>query len=221
MTGFIADIHGNLAALKAVLAALDQMGCADIYSLGDVVGYYNKPVECARLLQQRKILHLRGNHEEYLLTGLQARSTTVNRLIDAQRAVIDSATREWLTQCPFRFDTPAFCAVHGGPEDYLFEYCNDFCFPDGIDATLFLTGHTHKQALWQRGARTHGNPGSVGQPRDGDPRAAFAVLDDRGALHLHRTAYDIDATADAMRKAGFEERLYENLYQGTAIQTHP
>ena len=79
-----------------------------------------------------------------------------------------------------------------------------------------MSGHTHVQGLWRVGDKTYGNPGSVGQPRDGDARAAFAVLQD-GAITLFRTPYNIDAITKASREAGYEERAYMNLYAGTRV----
>lgn len=85
-----------------------------------------------------------------------------------------------------------------------------------IDREIFFSGHTHAQALVLMGEQVYCNPGSVGQPRDGDPRAAYAIFDDEKIL-LQRVTYDVDATTAAMYKAGFAKHFYDNLYVGTRI----
>ena len=93
--------------------------------------------------------------------------------------------------------------------------------PDNLpplpEGSLFLSGHTHKALIWQQDNCYYCNPGAVGQPRDGDPRASFAVLDDSGIISIHRVKYDIDVTARLSKEAGFFPAFYECLYEGAKI----
>jgi diadenosine tetraphosphatase ApaH/serine/threonine PP2A family protein phosphatase len=108
--------------------------------------------------------------------------------------------------------------VHGGWKDPLDEYllrCEREYFKT-LTGRFFFSGHTHAQALVLMGEQVYCNPGSVGQPRDGDPRAAYAIFDGEKIIP-QRIAYDVDAMVTAMRKAGFGEHFYDNLYVGTRI----
>jgi predicted phosphodiesterase len=221
MIGFISDVHGNFPALSAVLQKLDETGVLRVYSLGDVAGYYPMVDDCIALMRERKVTHILGNHDDYLVNHkIAARSMTVNRLIEYQRKRIKPEHLAWLAASGDHLDEPEFFAVHGGIHDYLDEYVVDFQFPESIPQRLFLSGHTHMQKRIERDEYTYCNPGSVGQPRDGDPRAAFAVLDASGALRLARTEYDIDAIVKSAKAAGFSPRIYEGLYTGEGIKPY-
>jgi len=218
MTGFIADIHGNFSALTSVLAELDRMHCDEIYSLGDVAGYYPAVNECCDELRKRGILNLMGNHDQYLVTNTSCgRSRSVDMAIAYQRKVITEENLKWLSTSPVSCRTERFFACHGGPEDYIDQYLREPPFPLDPSTGLFLSAHTHCAVLWEQGGGVYCNPGSVGQPRDGDPRASFAVLNDDGSVKLHRVKYDIDATAKLAREAGFFPAFYECLYEGVKI----
>jgi diadenosine tetraphosphatase ApaH/serine/threonine PP2A family protein phosphatase len=107
--------------------------------------------------------------------------------------------------------------VHGGPDDPQDQYIytvSEKIFPQAVK--LLFSGHTHVQILVDFEGKIYCNPGSVGQPRDGDFRAAYATLDN-GKVNLHRVAYDIDKTVAVMKNAGYEAFYYENLYKGSQI----
>jgi len=220
MIGLISDIHGNAVALRAVLAKLDVMGAEEVLCLGDVAGYGPQINECCDLLTERGIRTLMGNHDYYLAFDQPCpRSHTANLCLDYQRATITPAHKAWLGGNPSHFDGyPGVRFVHGGWRDPVDEYLYQLraSYFSELDGELFVSGHTHVQGLWSVGEKTYCNPGSVGQPRDGDARAAFAVLQD-GAVELFRTPYDIDEMAKVSREAGFDERAYMNLYAGTRI----
>ncbi|MBQ8995376.1 MAG: metallophosphoesterase family protein [Oscillospiraceae bacterium] len=218
MTGFLSDIHGNYAALRAVLEEMDQMGCTSIYSLGDVAGYYPSVNECCDELRRRGIPNLMGNHDFYLLTGGSCgRSRSVDMAISYQLQVISKENLEWLRTSADFLRTESFFACHGGPDDHIDQYLTDPPYPLDPETGLFLSGHTHRAVLWEQLGSFYCNPGSVGQPRDGDPRASFAVLDDEGKISIHRVTYDIDETARLSREAGFFPAFYECLYEGEKI----
>lgn len=218
MKAIISDIHGNLPALKAVLGRIDEIGCDTILSLGDVVGYYAQPGECIDLLKARGITNILGNHDHYIVSGEGCpRSKLVSKITEYQRGILSAEQVAWLaTSLPYLIDGTD-CFIHGGWQDPVDQYLyaiGDADFPPGI-ARMFA-GHTHVQALIEVSGKIFCNPGSVGQPRDGDPRAAFAILSS-DAITLHRVAYDIDETARAMRAAGFPDRCSDNLYLGAQI----
>ncbi|MFK0273909.1 metallophosphoesterase family protein [Ensifer sp. NPDC090286] len=219
MIAVISDIHGNLPALEAVLARIDELGCGSILSLGDVVGYYAQPGDCIDVLKARGITNLMGNHDYYIVSGEGCpRSKTVNDIIEYQRGIISEDQRAWLAGSRSHvIDGPTYF-VHGSWQDPIDEYLykvSEAQFPDGCER--LFAGHTHVQVRLEIGGKVFCNPGSVGQPRDGDPRAAFALLASDGTIELHRVAYDIDRTAYHMRQAGFPPRHYENLYIGAQI----
>ena len=220
MIGVVSDIHGNLPALEAVLAKIDELGCQQIISLGDVTGYYAQPAECIDLLIEREAIQLLGNHDKYLVDGRGCpRSRTVSGLLKHQERAVTAAQIEFLSGLQSRHDEGNASFVHGGWRDptdqYIYRVREDL-FPSGFQ--FFFSGHTHVQCrISLANDRIFCNPGSVGQPRDGDPRAAFAVFSG-DSVELHRVKYDIDKTAKAMQDAGYTEaRLWMNLYEGAQI----
>lgn len=219
MIAVISDVHGNFPALRAVLAEVDRLGCTQIISLGDVTGYYAEPEKCIDELVQRDAVQLLGNHDGYLVDGTGCpRSRLVSSLLEHQARVVRRDQIELLSGLTSQYEQADACFVHGGWEDPRDQYLYRVS-PDKLIGPwrFYFSGHTHVQVLATLGEKTYCNPGSVGQPRDGDPRAAFAVFD--GAqISQQRVAYDIDETVAAMRRAGYEEaRLWENLYIGAQI----
>ena len=212
-------MHGNFPALSAVLAEIDRLGIRQVVCLGDVAGYYCAVNECAGALRARGIVNLRGNHDDYLTGGAGCpRSTAANRCLDYQRRVITDDNLRWLAESPSGCVVEGVSMVHGGWQDPLDEYLYDVSeeYFSALDGTRFASGHTHVQGVWRFTGKVYCNPGSVGQPRDGDPRAAFAVWDG-GTPVLHRVAYDIDAMCRLMERAGFEPYFSDNLYRGTRV----
>ncbi len=218
MTGFISDIHGNAAALRAVLAELDSMGCDEIYSLGDVAGYYPAVNECCVMLRERNIPNLMGNHDLYLVSGTRSgRSRSVDMAIDYQETVVTPENLAWLTASALTLRTDRFFACHGGPEDPVDQYLRTPPYAMDEQTGLFLSGHTHIPVLWKESGMIYCNPGAVGQPRDGDPRASFAVLNNDGSIRICRVAYPVEETAAMAREAGFFPAFYECLFKGEKI----
>ncbi len=220
MIAVVSDIHGNLPALRAVLSKIDDLGCDRIISLGDVTGYYAQPSECITLLTERDAIQLLGNHDQYLIAGSGCpRSELVSELLKHQEKVVTEEQVSFLAGLESRYDEGNASFVHGGWRDSLDQYIyrvKPDLFP--TDFEFFFSGHTHVQCRVRLDdGRLFCNPGSVGQPRDGDCRSAFAVFTGTD-VELHRVEYDIDETAQAMRNAGFEdERLWMNLYDGAQI----
>lgn len=218
-TAILSDAHGNFPALCAVLAEIDRLGCQRIISLGDVTGYYAEPAQCLDALIARDAIQLLGNHDRYLTTGSACeRSKLVSSLILHQRREIYGPRLEFLKTLSPQYAEPAMSCVHGSWTDPVDHYLYHIAEADLPGAhRYYFAGHTHVQHLVDFGNKAFCNPGAVGQPRDGDPRAAFAVISEAG-ITLHRVAYDIEATVAAMRRAGYDNpRLWENLFIGAQI----
>lgn len=222
MIAIISDIHGNYPALSAVLQEIDKMKCSQILSLGDVCGYYCMVNECIEELRKRSVVNILGNHDSYILGyGACPRSTTVNDCIEYQKQNITSDNLEYVANSIELSDTEHFSARHGGWINPLDEYIStfDFNIAANYPCKLFCSGHTHIQNMQKQNEITYFNPGSVGQPRDGDPRSAFAVIDGDD-VKLFRVKYDINSIAEKMKSTGFEERIYSCLYEGQRIKTY-
>ncbi len=203
----ISDIHGNAAALRAVLGVPHDL----VLCLGDLVGYGPRPAACVDTIRQQATLCVQGNHDRAfgarVPPGASARfqelAMATTPIADAQLSDDD---RRYLRELPrwgfIRLHGRQFMAVHATPRDPLYEYLGPD--PDAwierarsMSTDILLVGHTHLQFRIDAGDRVIVNPGSVGQPKDGDPRAAFAVIDD-GEVTLHRIAYDVEETIEAL-----------------------
>jgi predicted phosphodiesterase len=209
----IADVHGNLEALKAVLAdPHDALIC-----LGDMVGYGPEPGACVRRILDEAELVLRGNHDHALATGaalgcppsLQWLAEAAAQLGMAQLSTTERAS---LAELPLRasqlIDGIPHHLVHAAPTDPMYRYLEPTS--DGwarevreIGPEVLLVGHTHVQFRHHVAGRTIISPGSVGQPRHGDPRAAYMVIED-GTLSFCRVAYRVERTVEALERSGIE-----------------
>lgn len=213
---FISDIHGNYEALKAVFSEIDRLGISDVYCAGDIVGYYSQINECCNELRQRGIPSVMGNHDWYMAGGgFCPRSKSVNDCLVYLRSVIDIENLNWLKSLPVQMQIGQIKMVHGGWADPLDEYLKPTQeYFEQVEGELFVSGHTHVQMLKNFGSKIYCNPGSVGQPRDGDPRAAFAVFDGLN-FELHRVEYDMQKVFDLMEAAGFNDYYYGGLKTGS------
>tara|TARA_B100000674_G_C37937120_1_gene960838 strand:- start:20 stop:700 length:681 start_codon:yes stop_codon:yes gene_type:complete len=218
MKAIISDIHANYEALCATLNAIDSMNIQDIVCLGDISGYYCDINECCNLIREKNIPSLLGNHDYYLISGEQCnRSNSVNRCIKYQRQIITSENLNWLQTLTPNQKFGELNAVHGGWKDSLEEYVKmpHLSFLDQT-GKYFISGHTHVPCIYEREKKVYCNPGSVGQPRDGDSRASFATFDGV-TFKIHRVKYNIQKTQERMKMAGFSPYFYENLSNGTRI----
>jgi putative phosphoesterase len=212
----ISDIHGNYEALKTVLAGIDRMNVSSIYCLGDVVGYYSQVNECCDELRKRDIPCLMGNHDWYMAGGgFCPRSRSVNDCLVYQRKVIRQDNIEWLRTFSLQFRIEDMHMVHGGWADPIDEYLDPTEeYFNRVEGKIFVSGHTHFQALNEYSSgKIYCNPGSVGQPRDNDPRSAFAIYED-GKITLHRVEYNMQVVFDLMDAAGFNDYYYGGLMTG-------
>jgi putative phosphoesterase len=209
----IADVHGNLEALKAVLAdPHDALIC-----LGDMVGYGPEPAACVRRIMNEAQLVLRGNHDHALATGVAPGSPpTLEWLAQATLQLgvsqLSTTDRLALAELPLRasqiIDGISYHLVHATPTNPMHRYLeptsDDWAREvREIGPEVLLVGHTHLQFRHHVAGRTIISPGSVGQPRQGDPRAAYMVIED-GTFSFCRAAYRVDRTATALHRSGIE-----------------
>jgi len=220
MIAIISDIHGNYPALTSALEEIDRLGIPEVISLGDIAGYYPMINECIDELRRRNIVNLMGNHDYYLCSSTDcARSRSASELLDYQRKIISNENLEWLSQSASFFNKEDISMVHGGwnnpTEEYLYNI-SDIYF-DGLEYKYFFCGHVHVQKLiTMKSGKIFCNPGSIGQPRDGDSRAAFAIFN-KGEVGLQRIEYDIDWIVQVTQSLGFPDSYFHNLYEGKRI----
>jgi diadenosine tetraphosphatase ApaH/serine/threonine PP2A family protein phosphatase len=234
----LSDIHSNLVALDAVLAEAGPIDAA--WVLGDIVGYGPEPDAVVERLRGIGATGVLGNHDAAALGGPEIDWFNPDARAAAAwtRDTISEATRAWLSGLPVTATQQGFALVHGSPRDPLREYIADADVARDnlaeLDVPIGLHGHTHVPAAWlESGQRIalvepHAgeslrladrrgllNPGSVGQPRDGDPRAAYAILDlAAGTMTWQRAAYDVPQVQAAMRAVGLPLRLIDRLARG-------
>jgi putative phosphoesterase len=217
MIAIISDIHGNYTALLEVLKKIDSMNIDKIYCLGDTVGYYSQVNECCNELRKRNVIAVMGNHDLYLATDTKCeRSKSVNDCLEYQKMIITQDNLNWIKKCPHIITEGDITFVHGGWNDYIDEYL----YPSeeyfhGMNEKYFVSGHTHIQLLKKYNDKRYCNPGSVGQPRDGNNKAAFAIFDGNN-FFLHRVSYDIEKVGKLMNEIGFSGYYYGCLKTGAA-----
>jgi len=224
----ISDVHSNLDAFLAVIAKLPPYD--HLVFLGDLVGYGPQPNEVVEQLQQ---LHpkvaLLGNHDYAVATGdASGFSPHAEAAVEWTRRQIKHEALQYLSSLTLSarisLDNTRISFFHGSPTDPLTEYV----FPwighrsakgiiEKAGSPLVFLGHTHVPMLYSFDGEMLANPGSVGQPRDGDPRASFAILtlsENKPSFNIMRVEYDIDAVASKIIRAGLPEFLADRLYTG-------
>ena len=217
----LSDVHANLPALEAVLDDLPPVDT--VVCVGDVVGYNPWPRECVERVRSVASATVRGNHDRMVDTPSRYAHNEM-ALAGLEQAVAElSAThREWLRSLPDRTEIAdgAYRLVHSHPDP---DELDSYVYPEDVaelrpyldDHDGLVLGHTHVQHRATVDGRVIVNPGSVGQPRDGDPDAAYAVLDtDRNDVELRRTAYDVDRVQRKIEAEGLPSRTAERLEQG-------
>ena len=215
--GVISDVHSNAVALHAVL---DDMPRVDgLLCAGDVVGYGPSPGECVDELRERDVPTVLGNHDRAVVRDAGFGFNDMAKAgVEYSREHLSDDQFDWLSDLPTeRREHDGYVKlVHGHPDDPDY-YTRSHEFAPTLlrgEAVLIL-GHTHVQHHETFDEGIVMNPGSVGQPRDGDPRAAYSVLDvDAGAVEEHRVDYDIAEVQARIREAGLPERLATRLASG-------
>lgn len=209
MIAIISDIHGNYEALKKVISKIDEMNISQIYCLGDILGYYPQVNECCEALRERNVKCVIGNHDWYMISGTKcSRSKSVNDCLNYQKTIIKKENLEWIASFPVIRNENGISMVHGGWDNPIDEYLHvSENYLRKIDGNIFVSGHSHIQQLVRYGNKVYCNPGSVGQPRDGDNRAAFAIYDG-DEFRLLRVDYCIEEVCKQMHTAGFNSYYY-------------
>jgi predicted phosphodiesterase len=235
------DIHGNRHAFEAVIDAAEREGAEELWCLGDLVGYGGDPDASVELARRHCSVCLAGNHDLAVVDVLSLEEFSRGAALAAQwtREVITPETRDFLLSLKPEGSAQGVGLYHASPRDPVWEYVlsgltAELCF-DVTDYRVSLIGHSHVALSFDRqeGSPASGttrkegteldlaagqwlvNPGSTGQPRDGDPRAAWLMLDtDRWAASYMRAEYDIAGAQEAIRAANLPDSLAERLAHG-------
>lgn len=213
---FISDIHSNLPALQAVKEDIEQKDPDKIVCLGDVVGYNPWPSRCVELVQEMCDIVLQGNHDREVKNPESYKNNEMAyEGLKWSNEQLTGMQHQWLERLPEKktvtFDGMTYVLVHSHPTE-LDAYVRPRDFPrmrpllETDESGMFL-GHTHIQHKAVIDGKTIVNPGSVGQPRDNDSRAAYAILDtERNEVDFCRVHYDIQEVLDAVNHIGLPEK---------------
>lgn len=238
----VSDIHGNRHAFEAVLADARATGVDEVWCLGDVVGYGAEPNECVELAREHCAICLAGNHDLAVTGDLGIEEFSHGAAVSARwtQRTITPENAAFLRALQPSGVEGQWGLYHASPRDPIWEYVvstaiADACF-DVAEQRVCFVGHSHVAVAFTR-ENGHGrtayalrepgatadlrdrhwilNPGSVGQPRDGDPRAAWLLLDtEQGQATWKRTVYDIAGAQAAIRQAGLPDSLADRLGYG-------
>ena len=241
----ISDIHANLTAFQTVLEDAGELheNFDDVWCLGDVVGYGPDPNECCELLRQFPHLCLAGNHDWAALGRLDVRTFNADarKAVAWTQQALTPENRQYLEDLPISFVLGDYTLVHASPREPVWEYILDpliasLNFPH-FETPYCLVGHTHTPITYQQlnangdcvpitptygepihldnGHRQIINPGSIGQPRDNDPRAAYAILDvENNVWEFRRIPYPIHEVQERMLAIEMPDRLITRLEHG-------
>ena len=232
------DIHANLEAFEIVLADARVQRCTAYICLGDVVGYNANPRECLELVQSLKCPVVKGNHDDYASSdsSLESFNPLAEAAIQWTRDQLNPSEKSWLGTLPLISEIHGFMIVHATLEDpggwsYVLNQLDAAASFSKQTTELCFFGHTHapkayikdssvvglpfEQLVLQPGKKYFVNVGSVGQPRDGDWRAAYVVFDEeRRTIRLRRLTYDLPKTQEKILSSGLPPRLADRLAFG-------
>ncbi len=229
------DIHGNLPALEVCFAQAEKDGYDLLVHTGDVAGYGPFVTECAEFLNLRNIPGVRGNFDENLDEDSEesgsfdpdpAERALAESSLDWARRSVEHWARRWLIEMPFELRHSSggwsVAVYHGTPIDLYSGLLPEMPEPrfveygDAADADIVITGHVHRPFHKRVGNRHFVNPGSVGRPRDKDPRTGFAVIEIGGGVRVTfpRFAYDVERTVRAIGERGLPSELSDRIRSG-------
>ena len=231
----ITDVHGNVPALHAALARAEVLGVDEIYCGGDLVGYGPQPNEICRMIEERAIPTIYGNYDYAIARDLDdcgcfyptPRDREIGQSSVAWTlAHTDERSKRFMRELPFdlRFELAGTRVrlVHGSPRkvnEYLLEERAASTFEriaQMADCDALLFGHTHKPWIKEYGGVLFVNCGSVGKPKDSDPRGSFALLEERDSharASIERVAYDVESVAAEVRRVGLPLELADQLFR--------
>lgn len=236
----LSDIHGNLEALQSVLQHLEQESVEKIICLGDIVGYGPNPNECIEIIKEKAEVILAGNHDHAPIGKVDVSyfNQYAKRAIEWTKRELKAEFRAFLSDLPLSYAFDVILFVHATPEhpeewDYIFYIDDAIRNFEAFDEQICFIGHSHfpvifiksnhsnyqisreTQLIVKGNERYLINIGSVGQPRDMDPRAAYAVFDTATQMYrLNRVQYDIITTQKKMKEAGLPDFLIARLQVG-------
>jgi len=221
--GVFSDIHSNLEALEAVLEALKKEKVDRYLCVGDIVGYAANPRECLKIVKDLNCPAVCGNHDRAVtdLLDYSSFNDAARAAVEWTKGNLNDREKDYLRGLPFTYEEGQITMVHGSldrPEE--FEYLLD---EEAAVRTIKLcktkicfVGHTHQPFEYYRGMKFLVNVGSVGQPRDGDPRAAYCVFDSESdKVRIKRVEYDVRSAMDKIIAAGLPEYLATRLSEGS------
>jgi len=220
--GLISDIHANLVALEAVLE--DMPDVEEVICAGDVVGYNPWPGECVDRVREVCSVCVQGNHDRLVETPERyAHNEMAGAGLEHAKSQLDTDQRDWLDRLPARttFAEDRYLLAHSHPDPAR---TDEYVFPRGFsrmrpyldDYDGLVLGHIHRQHSAVIDGKVVVNPGSVGQPRDRDPDAAYAVLDtETNTVDLRRVSYDIDRVIARVEELGLPVTVGTRLLDGT------
>ena len=238
--GIFSDIHGNLAALNQVLARLHELDCDRLVCLGDVVGYGPFPNECCEVVQQKADICLVGNHDYAAIGKMETDyfNQYARSALQWTAKTLTQENKQFLAGLPFDVRENDILFVHASPHEpqewnyVLSLYDAEENFKEFTDKVCFI-GHSHVAVVYSYedgefptiesaktlrlfdGFRFIINVGSVGQPRDRDPRASFAVYNEESKkFELQRIEYDVSSTQNAMKERDLPQFLIDRLEMG-------
>jgi len=237
--GILSDVHSNLPALEAVLSDIDAAGADVRYALGDLVGYAPWPNEVLERLRSEGIPIVMGNYDDG--TGFERDECGCAYTNPAEKALGDESfawtkahtsdeNKAWLRtlhpEIRFEADSRRYLLVHGSPRrinEYLYEDKPDETFARiaaGADADVIVCGHTHRPYDKTVGQARFVNVGSAGKPKDGDPRACWALLDTAtSTVEIRRVTYDVEAAAKAVEESDLPSEFAAQLREGRGYRT--
>jgi diadenosine tetraphosphatase ApaH/serine/threonine PP2A family protein phosphatase len=237
-TAIFGDIHANLHALEAVLADAADQRCTNFVCMGDIVGYNAFPSECIARVRDMGCPVVKGNHDEQasMLGDQEGFNALAEEAINWTRKHLSNEDKEWLRGLRLQRQVRDFTIVHATLDTphkwgYVFNQLDAAASFSYQTTTLCFIGHTHVPMAYIRDGNVRATPldsfklqqgkkylinvGSVGQPRDGDPRAAYCIYDTAlGSLKLRRLDYDLQGAQQAIRDVGLPERLADRLAIG-------
>lgn len=227
----LSDVHANLEALTAALAEIDRRGVDTLVCLGDLVGYGPDPVPCLDLVRERCAATVLGNHDEAVAfdRGVSYLPKDAQKVVKAHQAALDPDRIGWLRSLPLRVEGYGVTLAHASPlEPAAWSRLSSFTelqaqFP-AFQTDVCFVGHSHRPAVVsnkmgvlrvRKGHRYLIDVGSIGQPRDRDPRLAFGLFDTESFdYELVRIHYDVARTAAKIREANYPESLASRLLRG-------
>lgn len=236
--GILGDIHANMEALDAVLADAKEQGVTSYICVGDIVGYNANPSECLDRIRELGCICVRGNHDHYCShdESLDDFHPLAASVVDWTRSQLSEEQAAYLRSLELSRMVRGFCIVHSTldmPErwGYVFDALDAEAHFSYQSTSVCFHGHTHVPVLYEKSGRVHRrslskvslslgtryfiNAGSVGQPRDGDPRASYLIYSpSEHTCELRRIPYNVEETQNRIRAVGLPERLAKRLELG-------